>query len=257
MREYFMGKSVIVTGAAQGIGFKIVQELLDKGARVVINDISPEFLQRAKNKLANDENLRMLAGDASETATIKEMVELAVSEFGKLDFAVANAGLTEMGEFLNFPEHKLNKMLKLNLAGSFILAQTAAHQMISQGNGGRILLMSSVTGVQAHQYTEGYGMTKAALKMLAKDLGVSLAPHGITVNCVAPGATLTERTLSEKGYAQSWSKVIPTGRASTVDDIANACIFFLGPGSAQITGQTLIVDGGWSSTSPLPGELYK
>lgn len=251
----FEGKSAIVTGAAQGIGFGIVLELLNQGAKVILNDLNQQFIQEAVRKLDRQENLVTYAGDASHWSTANQMVELAVSEFGGLDLAIANAGLTVIGPFLDFPEAKLRKMLDLNLAGSFFLAQAAARQMIAQQRGGRILFMSSVTGVQGHTDTAGYGMTKAGISMLAKALGSELASYGITVNCVAPGATLTERTLSEPGYAEAWGNVIPTGRASTPTDIAKACLFLLGPDSAQITGQTLIVDGGWTNISPMPPDV--
>ncbi|GJM29720.1 MAG: 3-oxoacyl-ACP reductase [Cyclobacteriaceae bacterium] len=257
MTSYFKGKSAIVTGAAQGIGFRICQELLSRGTKVILNDYNPLFLQQARDKLSEYTNLLTVEGDASDESIVNQMVSLATDKFGGLDFAIANAGLTVMGDFLQFPVEKLQRMLRLNLEGSFLLSQAAARLMIEKGTGGRIIFMSSVTGVQAHQDTEGYGMTKAALRMLAKDLGSKLARHGITVNCVAPGATLTERTISEEGYAESWSRVIPTGRASNTEDIANACLFFLGPQSSQVTGQTLVVDGGWTNISPLPPELYK
>jgi 3-oxoacyl-[acyl-carrier protein] reductase len=252
----FDGKRAIVTGAAQGIGFSIVEELLKVGARVILNDFDAEYLSIAREKLSDYSGLICHQGDASKKNTADELVARSVEQFGGLDVAVANAGLTVMGKFLDFPEDQLRKMLDLNLAGSFLLAQASARQMIAQNSGGRILFMSSVTGIQAHQDTEGYGMTKAALRMLTKDLGVQLAPHGITVNGIAPGATLTERTLSETGYAEAWGNMIPTGKASTPEDIARACLFFLGPDSGQITGQTLVVDGGWTSVSPLPPELY-
>jgi len=249
------GKIAIVTGAAQGIGFGIVKELLQAGARVILNDYNDRFIQEAERDLGFQDGLITFQGDASQKNVANALVALAVEKFGGLDFAIANAGLTEMGPFLDFPEEKLRNMLDLNLAGSFFLAQAAARQMISQARGGRILFMSSVTGVQGHPHTAGYGMTKAGLRMLAKALGTELAPLGITVNSIAPGATLTERTLSEAGYAEAWGHVIPTGRASTPQDMAKACLFFLGPDSAQITGQTLIVDGGWTNISPMPPDL--
>ena len=252
----FKGKSAIVTGAAQGIGFEIVRQLLQDGAQVILNDLNPQFIEEAKDTLGDHKNLITFQADASSQPAVNQLVELAVGEFGKLDIVIANAGLTIMGKFLAFSEEALHKMLNLNLAGSFFLAQAAAGQMISQRSGGRILFMSSVTGVQAHRDSIGYGMTKAALRMLTKDLGAELAAYGITVNCVAPGATLTERTISEEGYAEAWGKIIPTGRASTPVDIAKACLFLVSPDSGQITGQTLIVDGGWTAISPLPPELY-
>ena len=150
--------------------------------------------------------------------------------------------------------------------------------MKAQGTGGRILFMSSATGHQSHKGLATYGMTKAGLEMLARGLVLELAPHQITVNAIAPGATLTERTTGDNSstvrqgavgspgatlterttgdpsYAEIWQKITPTGRAATVHDIAHAALFLLSPLAGQITGQTLVVDGGWTAVSPQPSE---
>ena len=100
-----------------------------------------------------------------------------------------------------------------------------------------------------------YAMSKAALRMLARNLVLELGPHGITLNTLAPGATLTERTRTEQAdYAAVWSELVPRGQIAVPDDIANACLFLLSEASAHVNGQTLVVDGGWSATSPLPEE---
>jgi len=138
------------------------------------------------------------------------------------------------------------------LQGSFFLAQKAATQMIQQESGGRILFMSSVTGHQAHQDLAAYGMTKAALEMLAKSLVIELSQYQITVNTVAPGATLTERTMEDAGYKSTWSRITPMGRPATVEDVANAVLFLVSPQAGHITGQNIIVDGGWTAVSTSP-----
>jgi len=247
MTNHFQGKCAIVTGSAQGIGFKIALELLEQGARVLLNDINQGYLMEAEKQLDNfASNLIIYQGDVSKKSVILKMMELALDKFQSIDIVVANAGLTVIGSFLDFPEEKLHQMFNLNLVGSFILAQAAANQMIKQNNGGRILFLSSVAGMQAHKDMEGYGMTKAALKMLTKSLAPILAAHEITVNCIAPGATETERTLLDPQYAAVWGSVIPTGRVSKTEDIAKAALFLLGPHSSQVTGQTLVIDGGWT-----------
>jgi 3-oxoacyl-[acyl-carrier protein] reductase len=115
--------------------------------------------------------------------------------------------------------------------------------------------MSSVVGHQAHPGLPVYSMTKAGLEMLAKQLVIDLSPLGITVNAIAPGATLTERTLDDPDYVPIWSRITPMGRPGTVDDITNAALFLLSPQSGHITGQSLVVDGGWSSISPPPDSI--
>src|SRR5690606_38185940 len=126
--------------------------------------------------------------------------------------------------------------------------------MIDHQAKGRILFMSSVTGHQAHQGLTAYGMTKTALQALAKFTAVELASYGITVNAISPGATITERTIQDPDYIAEWEKITPTSRVTKVDDIAHTALFLLSEKSSQITGQTIIVDGGWTSTSPQPKE---
>ena len=111
---------------------------------------------------------------------------------------------------------------------------------------------SSVTGHQAHKYLAAYGMSKAALEMLARSLVIDLSPYGITVNTVAPGATMTERTAGDQSYAETWSRLTPMGRPASVADIAHAILFLVSAEAGHITGQTLVVDGGWTAVSPGP-----
>ncbi|MEL7533026.1 MAG: SDR family oxidoreductase [Bacteroidota bacterium] len=243
----------IITGAGQGIGFEIARQLAMQGASVLINDIEAGFAERSVEAIkAEGGRAEAFVGDASQITLIKAMVEAAVRHFGRLDIAVANAGITTFGSFLDYQLSQFQELMALNLQGSFFLAQQTAHQIIKQGDGGRILFMSSVTGHQAHPNLSAYGMTKAALEMLAKALSVELAPHQITVNAIAPGATLTERTLEDPDYTATWERITPSARVSTTTDIANAALFLLSPQARQITGQSLIIDGGWTSVSPPP-----
>ena len=244
---------VIVTGAGQGIGFEIARQLALQGASVVLNDIDNALTVSAVEKIkAEGGNCLGLSGDAGDVSFINEMINLAVSEFGKLNIAIANAGITLFADFFDYTPDAFNKVTQLNLAGSFFLAQTAAKQMKQQGTGGSILFMSSVVGHQAHKNLAAYAITKAGLEMLAKNLVVELSPYNINVNAIAPGATLTERTLGDADYEKTWSRITPLGKPATTNDIANAALFFVSPGSRHITGQSLIIDGGWTSVSPSP-----
>jgi 3-oxoacyl-[acyl-carrier protein] reductase len=246
-------KVAIVTGAGQGIGLEICRQLAKQGAIVLLNDIENSLAEESSKKINHEKGVCIpVAGDASDTEFIQFMVDKAVKQFGKLDIAIANAGVTLFGEFMGYPEEDFYRVMKVNLGGTFFLTQAAARQMKQQESGGKILLMSSVTGHQAHKDLAAYSMTKAAIEMLAKNLVIELSPYKININALAPGATLTERTLQDKGYEKTWSKLTPMGRPSSVEDIANAALFLVSPQADQITGQTIIIDGGWSSISPSP-----
>jgi 3-oxoacyl-[acyl-carrier protein] reductase len=249
----FQNKTAIVTGAGQGIGFEICRQLAAQGGNVLLNDIDSKLASQACERMKNEKgNCFSLAGDCSDPRFIQQMVDAAVSNFGELNIAIANAGITLFGDFLTYPPDSLFKVMQVNLGGSFFLTQSAANQMKRQASGGSILLMSSVTGHQAHKNLAAYGMSKAALEMLAKNLVVELSPFKININAIAPGATLTERTLGDVEYERTWSRITPIGKPATVDDIASVALFLVSDSAKHITGQSLVVDGGWTSVSPQP-----
>jgi 3-oxoacyl-[acyl-carrier protein] reductase len=246
----------VITGAGQGIGYEIARQLCQQGTKLVLNDIDGDLAELAAKKIEKENGQCIaMAGDAANISFVYAMVEEAVKRFGSLTIAIANAGITLFGDFFNYTPASLQKVMNVNLGGSFFLAQAAATQMKTQQKGGSILLMSSVTGHQAHKDLAAYGMTKAAIEMLAKTLVVELSPYNISINAIAPGATITERTTGDAGYVKTWSRITPMGRPATADDIANAALFLVSPLSRHITGQSLIVDGGWTSVSPPPNEI--
>ena len=253
MNTDFTDQVVIITGAGQGIGFGIAKELSCRGAKVLLNDENNELAFHAANEIRKAGGIcKPCSGDVGDDGFIKQLVEEAVNKFGKLTIAIANAGITLFGDFFTYSPEDLHRVMNVNMGGAFFLAQRAACQMKSQKEKGTLLFISSVTAHQAHKNLAAYSMTKAAIEMLAKNLVAELSPFGITVNAIAPGATLTERTLHDTEYKKTWAAITPLGRAAEIGDIVNAALFLISSDARHITGQTLIVDGGWTSVSPPP-----
>ena len=249
------GKSAIVTGAGQGIGLEICRKLVSEGSFVLLNDIEKSLAEEAAKKCnagTGPGRCVPFSGDASDIGVISEMISEVINKTGRLDMAVANAGITLFGDFFSYSEEDFAAVLKTNLHSAFFLSQQAAKQMKDSGNGGSILLISSVTAHQAHRNLTAYGMTKAAVELMAKNLVTDLSPYRIRINALAPGATLTERTLMDADYNKTWSDLTPIGKPAEAVQIADAALFLLSDRASHITGQTVIIDGGWTSVSPQP-----
>lgn len=253
-------KVAIVTGASREIGAAMAETLARAGAAVVIAHFGESERAEAVVVRIRSAGGQALAYDAdlSDIEANRALVAFTVESFGRVDIFAANAGLTLWSAFLDTTVETWNTLIDLNLKGSFFGAQAAARQMVKQGRapdgyGGRIVFSSSVTGVQGLPNASVYGLTKAGLRHLAKTLAVELGPHGITVNALGIGATVNERNLADDpDYAAHWAGLIPTGRALQPQDVADALLFLASPQAAMISGHTLMIDGGWSSTSPLP-----
>ena len=222
----FENKVLVVTGAGIGIGYEIARKFAQEGATVALNDLDESLTQQAALSITQEGGKCVgIAGDASSVIFIQQLIQQVNKEFGKIDIVIPNAGITLFDSFLNYTEEKLSKVIQLNIVGSFFLLQAASKVMIENKTKGKLIVMSSVTGHQAHQDLAAYGLTKAALEMLARSLVIELSPYGININGIAPGATTTERTLSDKNYHSTWSQITPLGKPATTEDIANVALF--------------------------------
>ena len=225
---------------------------------MVLNDIDEARANgavSAVNTIATGQCLAF-CGNAGDVTTIDRMVDFTLQHFKKLDFIVPNAGITLFGDFLDFTPESFQKVVQLNLQGAFFLAQRATKEIIKQGTGGRMILMSSQVGMRAYEKLTAYGMTKAALQMMSVHLAYSLGKYGITVNTIAPGATLTERTrLEQPDYEGIWGRLNPNKRVGRPEDIAHTCLFLLSDEASHINGQLIAVDGGWNTGGIYPEDL--
>jgi len=255
MSRSFEGKVAIVTGASREIGAAMAEALASHGCAVLAAHFGEAERAEALAERIRANGGRILIHDAdlSRVAANQALIARAVDAFGRVDILAANAGLTISAPFLATTEEQWDTLFDLNVKGSFFAAQAAARQMIAQQSGGRIIFSASVTGVQAIPGLSAYGITKAALRHMAKTLACELGLYGITVNALGIGAIVNERNRNDDPeYEAHWGRVTPTGRVGLPTDVAQALLFLASPEAAHITGQTLIIDGGWTLTSPLP-----
>jgi len=250
------GKVALVTGAGIGIGFGLCRALATQGAIVALNDVNEALAARSAatiNAEIGTERVFAFAADVSDVEKLRNMTGVIAERFDRLDIAIANAGITLSGKFLEYEPVDFDRLMAVNLRGSYFTAQAAARIMVERNTGGRIILLSSVTGVQGFRGLGTYGISKAGIRMMARALALELGQYNITVNAIAPGATITERTLEEApDYETQWAAVTPTMHVTQVEDVVAAALFLISPGARQITGQTLMLDGGWTTISPLP-----
>ena len=242
-------KVAAVTGSSLGIGRSIALAFAREGASVAINYRShPEEGQEAVEEIEkNGGKAISVQADVSEPDGVKRLIEQTVNEFGRLDVMVNNAGIEQKIPFLETPLEAWEKVISVNLTGVWLGCQEAARQMVSQGNGGRIINVSSVHEDLAMPTNSPYCAAKGGVRMLMRTIAVELAPHGITVNNIAPGAIETpiNKNLDEHPeQRQELLKEIPLGKIGQPEDVASMAIYLASDASSYSTGSTFFVDGG-------------
>ncbi len=236
----------IVTGGAQGIGYAIVDTLAQRGANIMIADVSIEKAEETAKEIAAKTGRKILAKsvNVTESASVKALVDGTITEFGKVDILVNNAGITRDNLIMRMPEEDWDLVLSINLKGAFNCSQAVVRPMMKQRYG-RIINISSVSGVVGQAGQANYSSSKAGLIGLTKALAKEVGSRNITVNAVAPGFIETRLTVNLPAEIKEASiKMTPMGRFGVPADIANAVVFLASDEASFITGATLQVDGG-------------
>jgi NAD(P)-dependent dehydrogenase (short-subunit alcohol dehydrogenase family) len=249
------GRVALVTGGGYGIGRHLSIGLAEAGADVIVVGRKLEPLQDVAETIeAMGRKSWVFQADVSDTAAIDVLVATVADRVGSLDILVNNAGMVWAAPTLDYPMSGWDKVFDLNVRGLFYLSQQVAKRMKAQG-GGSIINISSISAwrcaTDAHEPVVAYNASKGAVISLTRDMAVKLAADNIRVNGIAPGAFLTDmmnHIVHDQEKLSAFESAIPQQRAGNEDDIKGVVVFLAGPASAFITGQTLVVDGGWMCT---------
>ena len=248
----FEGKTVVVTGAAQGIGRSILTSFADSGANCMLGDIDEEWGEEVAAGLRErGVNAQFSPVDVTNAAQVDALFEAAVEHFGGVDIVVNCPDIRVKDNVVDMKEEYWDMKIAVQLKGTFLVCRAGARQLVKQGRGGRIVTISSTGGVISRVGASAHAASKAGVNKFTEVLALELGEHGITVNAVAPGAIemvgpSRKPPLGDE-YIAAALKEIPIGRRGQPEEIAYAVMFFASEFSQFVTGQLLCVDGGFSA----------
>ncbi len=250
------GQTAIITGSSRGLGREMAIRFSEEGCRVVIHGTSAQAAEETANLCTSETEI--VLGDIRDPETSSQLVEAALTRFGRLDILVNNAGIGRQYAFLDCELAKFKELMDMHLDGTLLASQHAARAM-ARLSGGRILNMSSIAAAQGQFGFVAYAPAKAAIEGLTRVMAVELAQYRISVNCLSPGPVLTDLlkgVYSAEQLAER-ARTIPAQRLASHDDVAEAALFLVSPEAAYITGQVLRLDGGATAAGCFTMEVYR
>ena len=253
-----VGKVAIVTGGGRGIGRGIARRLVELGATVVVASRTAADVEETRSQISALGSIEGTPCDVSDRDAAKALIRDVRARHGALDILVCSHGVYDADSpFLDLSEEQWDRTIGTNLNGNFVLAQAAARTMVADGRPGRIVFISSINGLASEPGCSDYNTSKAGLHGFARSIAYDLAPHGITVNVVAPGwvrSPMSAPYLSEE-VLSGRQRFNMTGRVGEPEDIAGAVGWLVDPSSSYVTGTVIPVDGGQSAMLPMPSSV--
>lgn len=241
------GKSALITGSSQGIGYALARGLAAAGAGIILNGRDQNKLRSAADRLtAEGVNVATLGFDATDHNTVRAAVDGYEKTSGPIDILVNNAGMQHRTELENFPAEAFEKLLQTNIASVFHVGQAVARHMISR-NAGKIINIASVQSALARPGIAPYTATKGAVVNLTKGMATDWAKHGLQCNAIAPGyfdTPLNAALVADPEFSAWLAKRTPAGRWGNVEELVGACVFLSSAASSFVNGHALYVDGG-------------
>ncbi len=240
------GRTALVTGAGRGIGQAIALAFAREGARVAVADIDARTAQATARRIGRPPKALALSMDVADSASVRAGFARMDTLWGRLDIAVTNAAIEPIVPFLDLPEATWDRIIDVNLKGTFLVAQAAARRMARRRRG-VIITLSSINAEVARPESAAYAASKGGVRQLTKAMGIALARHGIRVNAIGPGTVvtgLTRHLLKDRTWRDAVYARTPLQRVAEPREIAEVAVFLASDASSYMTGSTVYVDGG-------------
>jgi glucose 1-dehydrogenase len=245
------GKTAIVTGGAGGIGYAIAERFLRDGAALVIADIDHARGEDAEARLSKLGDVRFVKTDVSKRLDVHNLIAATVEAFSDIDILVNNAAIVHSAPFLDLKEEDFDRVIRVNLKGSFLAGQAVARYLVEKvqkgGSPGSIVNMSSINAQVAIATEVPYSVSKGGVGQLTKVMALALSPYGIRVNAIGPGSIMTDMLTATNADDEARKRLLsrtPLGRIGQPAEIAAIAAFLASEQASYITGQTIFADGG-------------